>query len=46
MDFTLRRCMKDVKLVEQGTHEELLEKCGEYYKLYSVQAQAFNPVSI
>ena len=35
------RCMKDGKLVEQGTHKELIEKDGEYYKLHRIQAQAF-----
>lgn len=33
--------MKDGFLVEQGTHEELMEEGGEYYKLHSVQARAF-----
>ena len=35
------RCMKDGKLVEQGTHKELIEKDGEYCKLHRIQAQAF-----
>lgn len=39
------RCMKEGKLVEQGTHDELIRKGGEYYKLHNVQAQAFLPVS-
>jgi ABC-type multidrug transport system fused ATPase/permease subunit len=34
-------CMKDGRLVEQGTHAELLAREGEYFKLYNVQAQAF-----
>jgi ABC-type multidrug transport system fused ATPase/permease subunit len=34
-------CMKDGRLVEQGTHAELVAKKGEYYDLYNVQAQAF-----
>lgn len=25
------------KIVEQGTHEELLEKQGEYYRLWEMQ---------
>lgn len=33
--------MKDGFLVEQGTHDELMEKGGEYHKLHSVQARAF-----
>ena len=27
--------MKDGKIIEQGNHEELLEKRGFYYKLYN-----------
>lgn len=34
-------CMKEGKLVEQGSHAELIAKKGEYYDLYNVQAQAF-----
>jgi ABC-type multidrug transport system fused ATPase/permease subunit len=34
-------CMKDGRLVEKGTHAELVAKKGEYYDLYNVQAQAF-----
>ncbi|KAJ6585143.1 P-loop containing nucleoside triphosphate hydrolase protein [Mycena capillaripes] len=34
-------CMKDGRLVESGTHEELMKISGEYYKLYDVQAKAF-----
>ncbi|KAH8115858.1 P-loop containing nucleoside triphosphate hydrolase protein [Phellopilus nigrolimitatus] len=34
-------CMKEGRLVEQGTHEELLAKGGEYFRLHNVQAQAF-----
>lgn len=34
-------CMKEGKLVESGTHLELMEKSGEYSKLYDVQARAF-----
>jgi ATP-binding cassette subfamily B protein len=29
--------MRDGKLVETGTHEELLAKGGYYYELYSSQ---------
>ena len=29
------------KIVEQGTHKELLKKKGEYYKLWSRQSGAF-----
>jgi ATP-binding cassette subfamily B protein len=33
--------MKEGKLVERGTHDELLQLNGEYSSLYNVQAQAF-----
>ena len=29
--------MKDGKIVERGTHEELLEQKGKYYDLYNVR---------
>ena len=32
----------DGRIVEQGKHEELLEKKGEYYKLYTMQFQDEN----
>ena len=32
--------MKDGKIIEQGRHEELLEKKGFYYNLYNSQFQA------
>ena len=32
--------MKDGKIIEQGCHEELLEKKGFYYNLYNSQFQA------
>lgn len=35
--------MKDGGVAEVGTHEELLTKKGEYYKLYTIQASAFLP---
>jgi hypothetical protein len=35
------RYMKDSKLVESGTHEELLKKDGGYASMYKVQAEAF-----
>ncbi|KAL4245628.1 Type 1 protein exporter [Abortiporus biennis] len=34
-------CMKDGELVESGNHLELMEKKGEYHKLYNIQATAF-----
>ncbi|KDQ61149.1 hypothetical protein JAAARDRAFT_55856 [Jaapia argillacea MUCL 33604] len=34
-------CMKDGVLAEAGTHDELINKEGEYHKLYNVQANAF-----
>ena len=33
--------LNDGKIVEQGTHAELLAKGGEYYKLWSRQSGAF-----
>lgn len=38
--------MKDGKLVESGTHSELMKEQNEYFKLYNIQAQAFNDVSL
>ncbi|KAL4068177.1 P-loop containing nucleoside triphosphate hydrolase protein [Scleroderma citrinum] len=35
-------CVKDGKVVETGTHSELLAVDGEYAHLYNVQAQAFS----
>jgi len=34
-------CMKDGKVAECGTHEELMRKEGEYHKMYKTQAEAF-----
>ncbi|KAG8808166.1 hypothetical protein FRC17_004076 [Serendipita sp. 399] len=34
-------CLKKGKLVECGTHEELMKTGGEYSSLYNIQAQAF-----
>ncbi|KAJ7069630.1 P-loop containing nucleoside triphosphate hydrolase protein [Mycena amicta] len=34
-------CMKEGKLVEVGTHEELMGRDGEYANLYQIQAKAF-----
>lgn len=33
--------MKDSKLLESGTHDELLAKDGGYASMYKVQAEAF-----
>ena len=33
--------LKDGKIVEQGTHKELIAKNGEYSKLWSRQSGAF-----
>lgn len=40
-DLRLIRCLKDGELVEQGTHDELVAKGGEYFRLHDVQARAF-----
>ncbi|KAH8111915.1 P-loop containing nucleoside triphosphate hydrolase protein [Phellopilus nigrolimitatus] len=34
-------CMKDGRLVEQGTHDSLMATGGEYKKLHTVQSKAF-----
>ncbi|KAJ3513132.1 hypothetical protein NLJ89_g3120 [Agrocybe chaxingu] len=34
-------CMKDGLIAESGTHQELMERKGEYAKLYDIQAKAF-----
>ena len=31
--------IKDGKIIEQGTHKELITKQGEYYQLYTKQYQ-------
>jgi ABC-type multidrug transport system fused ATPase/permease subunit len=33
--------MKDGKVVECGSHVELMAMEGEYFKLYNIQAKAF-----
>ena len=33
--------MKDGKVVESGRHPELMLKKGEYFKMYNIQAKAF-----
>uniref|UniRef100_A0A0W0FZ99 ABC transporter domain-containing protein n=2 Tax=Moniliophthora roreri TaxID=221103 RepID=A0A0W0FZ99_MONRR len=35
-------CMKDGKVVESGHHLELMNKKGEYFKMYNIQARAFD----
>ncbi|KAJ7611792.1 P-loop containing nucleoside triphosphate hydrolase protein [Roridomyces roridus] len=35
-------CMKDGGVVEQGTHETLMDLKGDYFRLYNTQADAFN----
>ncbi len=34
--------VNDGKIVERGTHKELMKKKGQYYELYSKQFEAFN----
>jgi ABC-type multidrug transport system fused ATPase/permease subunit len=43
--FLMSRCMKEGKVVETGTHEQLMELKGEYAKLYNIQASAFASAS-
>ncbi len=33
--------MKEGKIVESGTHKELIQADGEYKKLYDIQASPF-----
>jgi hypothetical protein len=40
-DMSVLRCMKDGVVAELGTHDELIERGGEYSKLYDIQAHAF-----
>ncbi|RXW25404.1 hypothetical protein EST38_g399 [Candolleomyces aberdarensis] len=37
-------CMKDGKIEETGSHDELMKREGEYAKLYNIQANAFMEV--
>ncbi|KAJ2917515.1 hypothetical protein MD484_g2899, partial [Candolleomyces efflorescens] len=37
-------CMKDGRIEETGTHNQLMKKEGEYAKLYNIQANAFTEV--
>ncbi len=34
------------KMVEYGTHEELMEQKGEYYNLYTLQAEAIKQIAL
>jgi len=36
----------DGKVVETGTHEELMRKKGEYHKLYSIQMEGLKVISM
>ncbi|KAF5368918.1 hypothetical protein D9758_002932 [Tetrapyrgos nigripes] len=36
-------CMSKGRVVESGTHAELMQLKGEYFKLYNIQAEAFQP---
>lgn len=38
---TLNRYMHDSVIVESGTHDELLERGGEYARIWTLQARAF-----
>ena len=40
-DVTLCRYMDDSGVVESGKHDELLQREGEYARLWMIQAQAF-----
>lgn len=38
---SLHRYMDDSKIIERGTHNELMTKKGKYAELWNLQAQAF-----
>ena len=33
--------LKEGEIIELGTHKELMEKCGEYHKLFTTQAEKY-----
>jgi len=37
-------CMKNGEIAECGTHDDLIQKDGEYRKLYNIQASAFDSI--
>ncbi|KAF7369845.1 P-loop containing nucleoside triphosphate hydrolase protein [Mycena sanguinolenta] len=39
-------CMKEGKVMELGTHKDLMAREGEYASLYNVQAQAFTEAEV
>jgi len=38
--------LSDGKIVESGTHKELLQKKGEYYKLYKIQMEGLKVINM
>lgn len=38
------RCLNEGKIVEHGTHTELMAVGGEYAQMYNAQAQAYEAV--
>ena len=38
--------ISDGKVVEYGTHKELMEKKGEYHKLYSIQLEGLKIINM
>jgi ATP-binding cassette subfamily B protein len=38
--------ISDGKVVEKGTHKELLQKMGEYYKLYKIQLEGLKVINM
>lgn len=38
-------CMKEGKIVESGDHSQLMQLKGEYFKMYNIQAKAFEPIA-
>jgi ATP-binding cassette subfamily B protein len=33
--------MENGQIAEEGTHEELIQKCGKYYKIYETQSSYY-----
>ena len=38
--------ISDGKVVEYGTHKDLMQKKGEYYKLYSIQLEGLKVINM
>lgn len=45
-DICTPRCMKNGRVIESGTHQDLIARGGEYTKLFNIQAKAFTEASL